>query len=139
MQPVLRARHIPGRLNVIVDKLSHLNQVIQTKWSLHKVLFNQICHRWHTPQIDLFATRFSKKLSLFVPPVPDKDGSEHSEYIMVGHDGYAFPPTPLIAIVINKILSHDCRRIIVIATGWANMLWFWDLVNLSTPIPLCLP
>ena len=31
---VLRARHIPGRLNVIADKLSRHNQVIQTEWSL---------------------------------------------------------------------------------------------------------
>ena len=29
---VLRARHIPGRLNVIADKLSRHNQVIQTEW-----------------------------------------------------------------------------------------------------------
>ena len=31
---VLRARHIPGRLNVIADKLSRHKQVIQTEWSL---------------------------------------------------------------------------------------------------------
>ena len=31
---VLRARHIPGRLNVIADKLSRHNQVIQTEWCL---------------------------------------------------------------------------------------------------------
>ena len=53
-------------------------------------------------------------------------------------DAYAFPPTPLIANVINKILSHDCGRIIVIALGWPNMLWFWVLVNLSSQILLCL-
>ena len=33
-QVVLRARHIPGRLNVIADKLSRQGQVIQTEWSL---------------------------------------------------------------------------------------------------------
>ena len=31
----LRARHIPGRLNVIADKLSRHCQVIQREWSLH--------------------------------------------------------------------------------------------------------
>ena len=34
-QVTLRARHIPGRLNVIADKLSRLGQTIQTEWSLH--------------------------------------------------------------------------------------------------------
>ena len=33
-QIVLRARHIPGHLNVIADKLSRHGQVIQTEWSL---------------------------------------------------------------------------------------------------------
>ena len=31
---VLRARHIPGHLNVIVEKLSRHTRVIQTEWSL---------------------------------------------------------------------------------------------------------
>ena len=33
-QVTLRARHIPGRLNVVADKLSRLGQTIQTEWSL---------------------------------------------------------------------------------------------------------
>ena len=32
-QVVLKARHIPGRLNVIADKLSRHCQIIQTEWS----------------------------------------------------------------------------------------------------------
>ena len=28
---------------------------------------------------------------------------------------------------------------ILIAPGWPNMPWFWDLVELSSQIPLCLP
>ena len=36
---VLRARHIPGRLNVIADKLPRHNQVIQTEWSLSQQVF----------------------------------------------------------------------------------------------------
>ena len=34
-QVTLKARHIPGRLNVIADKLSRLGQTIQTEWSLN--------------------------------------------------------------------------------------------------------
>ena len=62
-----------------------------------------------------------------------------TEHIMGGHGRVCLYPTPLIANVINKILSHDCPQIIVIAPCWPNMLWFWDLVNLSTQISLCLP
>ena len=70
-QVTLKARHIPGHLNVIADKLSRLGQTIQTEWSLLPEVFQQICNRWHLPQIDLFATRFNHKLPQFVSPVPD--------------------------------------------------------------------
>ena len=68
---VLRARHIPGWLNVIADKLSRYNQVIQTEWSISQQVFNHLCLRWAQPQFDLFATRFNHKLPTFVPLVPD--------------------------------------------------------------------
>ena len=70
-QVTLKARHIPGRLNVVADMLSRLGQTIQTEWSLLPEVFQAICSRWHWPQIDLFATRFNNKLPLFVSPVPD--------------------------------------------------------------------
>ena len=38
-QVTLRARHIPGRLNVVADKLSRLGQTIQTEWSLLQEVF----------------------------------------------------------------------------------------------------
>ena len=52
-QVTLRARHIPGRLNVIADKLSRLGQTIHTEWSLHPEVFQAVCSRWHQPQVDL--------------------------------------------------------------------------------------
>ena len=42
-QVTLKARHIPGRLNVIADKLSRLGQTIQIEWSLHSEVFQAIC------------------------------------------------------------------------------------------------
>ena len=68
-QVTLKARHIPGWLNVIADKLSRLGQTIQTEWSLHPEVFQAICDRWHQPQVNLFATRFNNKLPQFVSPV----------------------------------------------------------------------
>ena len=70
-QVTLRARHIPGRLNVVADKLSRLGQTIHSEWSLLPEVFQALCSKWHQPQIDLFATRFNHKLNLFVSPVTD--------------------------------------------------------------------
>ena len=71
-QIVLRARHIPGHLNVIADKLSRHKQVIQTEWTLLQGVFDLLCQRWHKPEVNLFATRFNHKLPMFVSPVPDR-------------------------------------------------------------------
>ena len=51
---------------------------------------------------------------------------------------YAYPPTALLHRVIQKVRQSNCL-IIVIAPGWPGMPWFWDLVQLSTEIPLQLP
>ena len=68
---VLWAPHIPCHLNVIAEKLSRHNQVIQTEWSISQQVFNVLCSRWARPQVDLFATQFNHKLPTFVSPVPD--------------------------------------------------------------------
>ena len=92
-QVTLRACHIPGRLNVIADKLSRLGQTIQTEWSLHPAVFQAVCSRWHQPQVDLFATRFNNKLPQFVSPVPDPQAWAVDALSLSWEDldPYAFP------------------------------------------------
>ena len=139
-QVTLRARHIPGRLNVIADKLSRLGQTIQTEWSLHPKVFQAICFRWHQPQVDLFATRFNNKLPQFVSPVPDPQAWAVDALSLSWEDldPYAFPPAAILGKVVEKLQDYPCNRIILIAPGWPNMPWFWDLVAMSSQIPLCL-
>ena len=138
---VLRARHIPGCLNVIVDKLSRHNQVIQTEWSLSQQVFNQLCSKWARPQVDLFATRFNHKLPSFVSLVPDQTAWDVDALSLSWEhlSAYTFPPVSLIPQVVSKLRDQGCRRMILIAPGWPNMPWFWDLVDLSVQIPLSLP
>ena len=57
----LKARHIPGCLNVMADLLSRSNQVQSTEWSLHPQVFKQICQKWFTPHVDLFATHLNHR------------------------------------------------------------------------------
>ena len=140
-QVTLNARHIPGRLNVIADKLSRLGQTIQTEWSLLPEVFQTLCQRWHRPQIDLFATRFNHKLPQFVSPVPDSLAVTVDALTLPWEDldAYAFPPTAILGKVVEKLIYSLCKRIILIAPGWPNMAWFWDLVNMSSQVPISLP
>ena len=137
----LRARHIPGRLNVIADKLSRHNQVIQTEWALSPQVFSQLCSRWPPPLVDLFATRFNHKLPRFVSPVPDQAAWAVDALSLSWErlNAYAFPPVSLLPQVVSKIRDQGCHRMILIAPGWPNMPWFWDLVDLSVQIPFTLP
>ena len=131
-----------GRLNVIADKLSRHNQVIQTEWSLDQRVFNLLCSRWAPPQVDLFATtRYNYKLPKFVSLVPDPTAWAVDALSLPWQnlDVYAFPPVSFLNQVISKVVNQGCLRMILIAPGWPNMPWFWDLVNLSVQIPFSLP
>ena len=127
---VLRARHIPGRLNVIADKLSRHNQVIQTEWALSQQVFRLLFSNWALPQVDLF-----------VSPVPDSTAwaVDALSISWENLDVYAFPPVALLNQVVSKVMDQGCHRMVLIAPGWPNMAWFWDLVTLSVQIPFQLP
>ena len=108
----LKARHIPGQLNVIADKLSRLGQTIQTEWSLHPEVFKAICSQWHQPRVDLFATRFNNKLPQFVSPVPDPQA-----WAVDALSQSAFPPAAILGKVVEKLQDYpykndtDCPRV----------------------------
>ena len=70
-QVTLRARPIPGSLNVIADGLPRRNQIQHTEWSLCPQIFKQIAKLWEHPQVDLFATKLNAKLPLYVSLIPD--------------------------------------------------------------------
>ena len=88
----------------------------------------------------LFATHLNHKLPLYVSPVPDPKAWDIDALNInwTSLTAYAYPPTALLHKVIQKIKQCHCL-IIVIAPGWPGMPWFWDLVQLSTEIPLQLP
>ena len=109
-----------------------------TEWSLHPQVFKQICQKWFTPHVDLFATHLNHKVPLYVSPVPDLNAWD-IDALNINWSGLtALPCLPSDGSpsrVIQKIRQYKCL-IIIIAPGWPGMPWFWDLVKLSTEIPL---
>ena len=83
----IRARHIPGNLNVIADSLSRRDKAIQTEWSLHPQVFQGICQVWHKPMVDLFATSLNAKLPTYVSPVPDEGLADRCIEHLLGGSG----------------------------------------------------
>ena len=112
----------------------------QSNRMVFQEVFQAICSRWHQPQVDLFATRFNNKLPQFVSPVPDPQAwvVDALSLSWENLDPYAFPLAAILGKVVEKLQDYPCNRIILIAPGWPNILWFWDLVAMSSQIPLCL-
>ena len=125
---------------MVADKLSRLGQTVQTEWFLLPEVFQTICSRWHRPEIDLFAMRFNK-LPLFVSLIPDPLASAVDELSLPWKDldAYASPPAAILGKVVEKLQDCPYKRVILIAPRWPNMPWFWNLVAMSSQIPMSLP
>ena len=96
----IRARHIPGNLNVIADSLSRRDKVIQTEWSVLPLVFQEICQVWHKPiMVDLFATSLNAKLPTYVSSVPD-DKAWQTDVLNISWEAlnaYAFCPVAILS------------------------------------------
>ena len=112
-QITLKARHIPGCLNVMANLLSRSNQVQSTEWSLYprvcpyKLDLSKVVH----PHVDLFATRLNHKLPLYVSPVPNPNTWDIDALNINWSDltAYAYPATALLHRVIQKI--RQCKSL----------------------------
>ena len=86
---------------------------------------------WHQATVDLFATMFNNKLPQLVSPDQQHWVVDVLSLPWCLSDTYTFPPVAILGKVVGKLLNSPCNRIILIPTDWPNMLWFWDLVNMS--------
>ena len=137
---VIRVRHIPGKFNILADRLSRLDKPIKTEWSLDQTVANSVFQMLNFPNVDLFATRFIHRLPLYVSPVQDYKALAIDALSMDWNHlhAYAFPPFILIPAVLEKIRQHQCR-IVLIAPFWPQQQWFSELLLLLVSAPIRLP
>ena len=125
-------RHIPGKKNILADQLSRRDQVIQTEWMLSAQVLEQLWQRWSRPLIDAFATCLTRRLPDYYSPVPDPQ-ARAIDALSVSWEGpplYMFPPTPLLHIVLRKLLSHPHAEVILIFPRNPQAPWFPLLLRL---------
>ena len=137
---IVRIRHIPGKFNVLADRLSRIDKVIKIEWALDQSIAISISQMFSYPSLDLFATRFNHKLPLYVSPVLDNQAFAIDAFSMNWDNlhAYAFPPTILIPLVLNKIRQSQCR-IVLIASLWPQQAWFSEVLQLLVSAPVRLP
>ena len=137
---VIKARHIPGRLNRLADSLSRSGQIVNTEWTLNQQICNQVLLLWGSPTVDMMATSLTRRLPVYVSPFPDPKALyvDAMSYRWTGLDGYIFPPWPMIAPVLQKMKRERCL-ITAIIPCWPNRPWFPDLLELLVEHPRRLP
>ena len=64
---IVRIRIIPGKYNVLADRLSRMDKIIKTEWTLDQSIANSIFQMFNYPSLDLFATRFITNLYFMHP------------------------------------------------------------------------
>ena len=135
----LSARHLAGQANILADLLSRTGLIVPTEWTLSRQVLEPVWDLWGKPMIDLFATRFSARLPIFVSPVPDPLAwaVDALSFSWKGLFLYAFPPFALIPKVLLKV-EVDQPVMLLIAPYWPARPWFPLLLKLSSsdPIPL---
>ena len=107
---LIRVCHIPGKFNILADRLSKLDRPLKIEWALDQSVANSVFQMLNYPNVDLFATGFNHKLPLYVSPVPDNHALA-TDALSVDWNylhAYAFPPTILIPTVLAKIRQYQC-------------------------------
>ena len=133
----LQAKHIAGSANVLADLLSRPDKIIQTEWTISHQTLQRIWSRWDKPTMDLVATKFSKRLPIYVSPVPDPQ-AWHTDTMDLDWSNlyaYAFPLWSMFDSVIKKARMEG-PNLILVAPFWPAKSWFPSLTNLSHEPPI---
>ncbi|XP_070173455.1 uncharacterized protein [Littorina saxatilis] len=135
----LSAVYLRGSLNVLADSLSRGSKVLHSEWTLSHQALDRLWVQVHKPPIDLFATRFSARLPLFVSPFPDPLAWAVNALDLdwSGLQAYAFPPFCLLGKVVRKA-DIEKPALVLVAPRWPSQHWYPDLVRMAVrpPIPL---
>ncbi len=136
----IRCRHVPGRLNIIADGLSRETQVANTEWSIHPEVLKTLWQVWDKPLVDMFATKDNCKMSLYVSPIPDSQavGVDALAMDWKGQHMYMYPPTAILAKVLEKMLSQECSAVLI-APAWSQQRWYPSLLEMLMDHPVKLP
>ncbi|XP_039764301.1 uncharacterized protein LOC120636803 [Pararge aegeria] len=134
-QITLSAHYLPGRYNIIADKLSRGKP--PAEWHLLPQATREVFIRWGRPEIDLFATKQTAVVKNYVS-IDCKDRS--ANYIDAfsrpwGHQlAWVFPPPNLLPKVLTHLNSATGVYLIV-APEWPRAFWLQDLKSRALDHP----
>ncbi|XP_069191191.1 uncharacterized protein [Procambarus clarkii] len=125
----LRAVHVRGVSNVIADGLSRFIP-LPTEWTVDDASFHWLCQTYGQPEVDLFASAWSRRLPLYVAPFPDCEAvavdAFQQDWSRWGFL-YLFPPVQLLLQVLARLESYH-GRVLLLAPWSPTQPWFQVLL-----------
>ena len=108
------AGHVSMEDNVLADELSRRTNPMH-EWELNAKVFDDLCHRWGTPAMDVFATRTNRKCPLYASRAGRGQGSMGDAFMIPWTMGllYLFPPFPLVQRTLVKLRQESAEAILV--------------------------
>ena len=136
----ISAIYIPGKDNVRADYYSR-NFSDSTEWSLKQEIFNRICKQFFQPNIDLFASDLNRKLEKYVSWFSGESSFGYDAFSMPWNEltPYLFPPFSLIGKVMNKVVTDQVDKAILVFPFWKSATWFPLVLNNIISLPIRLP
>ena len=103
-------------------------------------VFHSLRRLWSV-QIDLFATSYNHRCSIYFSPFQDPMSAGEDAFLQSwdGLQAYAFPPVAIIPRVLAKLRASTGTELTLVAPHWAQRPWFSDLLQLSLAHPVNLP
>jgi len=139
---LLQAQHLPGVLNTIADEESR-TWSDRSEWRLSPILFQKINCLLGPLSTDLFASRLSSQLPVFVSWRPDplavatdaftQDWNTFPERL------YANPPWGLIGRVLSLIQTQGVQELVLVAPVWKAQAWYPLLLQMLVRVPILIP
>ena len=131
------AAHLPGSKNIRADRESRSTHD-NMEWQLNPKNFADICKKFGTPKIDLFASRLNHQVEKYISWKPDPLAYAIDAMSETWDDDfYAFPPFNMIGKVLQKIELEKCHGIIVVPQ-WCTQTWWPKFIKMCTNTPLIL-
>ena len=124
--------------NLLADSGSR--HKVMEDWSLADRMFSRIVFHYGRPDVDLMATRLSRKSPFYF-------SWQSGDSDALGLDSlspdirwdrfelpYLFPPFPLIPACLRKVVEQQVDKMILVAPYWSGKSWFPLLLSLSSSI-----
>jgi len=139
---LLHAQHLPGVLNTIADEESRIWSD-RSEWKLSPILFQEINHLLGPLSTDLFASRLSSQLPIFVSWKPDPlavaTDAFTQDWNTLPEKLYANPPWSLIGRVLSLVHSQEVQELVLVAPVWKAQAWYPMLLQMLVRVPILIP